>query len=241
MRYLLNLAYNGSKFHGWQKQPNAITLQETIENAINTILRDNIELIGCGRTDTGVHAKSFYAHFDSSLEFSPKELLDKLNSFLDKQIAIYSISEVEQEFHARFSARQRTYEYYITTTKNPFLAEYSWFLFYNLNLELMQQALNLLKQYSDFTSFSKLHTDVKTNNCNIYEAIIIKTEHKIIVRITADRFLRNMVRAIVGTIVDVGINKINLKDFENIIISKNRSNAGQSAPAKGLFLVDVTY
>lgn len=242
MRYLLRLAYNGKDYHGWQKQPNAITVQETLENAIALLLKNKVQVVGCGRTDTGVHAKSFFAHFDIETHIeNPKQFVQKLNSLLDNSIAVQSIKLVEPDFHARFSAVSRTYKYYILTAKDPFLFNYAWCIYYDLDIKLMEEALKILFKHNDFTSFSKLHTDVKTNNCQILQTSIYTHKQKLIIEISADRFLRNMVRAIVGTLVDVGKRKITANDFEDIILAKNRSLAGQSAPAKGLFLTDVKY
>lgn len=241
MRYIIELAYNGSDFHGWQRQLNALTVQETIENAMNTLLGEKIEIAGCGRTDTGVHAKSFTAHFDSNSDINTDEFCAKLNSILCKNIVIYKLKKTNLDFHARFSAKKRTYEYYISTKKDPFDYNYSWQLFYDLDIEKMKKASQKLYDYTDFTSFSKLHTDVKTNNCKIFNAELKQKKDKIIFVISADRFLRNMVRAIVGTLVDVGRGKLTVKEFCEIIEKKDRSLAKQSAPAQGLFLVNVEY
>ncbi|MDR2836035.1 MAG: tRNA pseudouridine(38-40) synthase TruA [Bacteroidales bacterium] len=240
MRYKIELSYNGSEYFGWQKQPNNKTIQQTIEDAFLLIFKDKVEIIGCGRTDTGVHAKQYFAHFDSKNIFSLVET-EKLNKYLPDSINIISINKTSDNFHARFSAISRTYEYYISTSKNPFYNNLSWYIFQKLNVDLMQEAVNQLYNYSDFTSFSKLHTDVKTNNCKIINANFTIKEDFIILRITADRFLRNMVRAIVGTLIEVGKEKLSVKDFCKIIESKNRCAAGQSVPAKGLFLVSVEY
>lgn len=240
MRYKLCLCYKGTNYHGWQRQPNAVSVQQVLEDAINLIFRDHLTLTGCGRTDTGVHARFFVAHFDSYLEYS-NEALRKLNNYLPDDIAVFSIELVNEDFHARFSAKSRSYEYIITTGKNPFLQTYSWYVPNPLRVDLMKSAILKLFDYSDFTSFSKLHTDVKTNNCKILDTSIIEENGKIIISLTADRFLRNMVRAIVGTLVEVGREKITVTEFCNIIEAKNRSDAGKSVPAAGLFLVNVEY
>jgi tRNA pseudouridine38-40 synthase len=240
MRYKVELSYNGNDFCGWQKQPNVITVQQTIEAAFELLFKDKIELVGCGRTDTGVHAKYFVAHFDSEISYSAQHLC-KLNRFLPYSIAIFAIMPTSTDFHARFSAKNRTYEYFINTTKNPFINNFSWFIPQKIDVSKMQHAANQLFRYVDFTSFSKLHTDVKTNNCTILCAEFIASGGQLVFRISADRFLRNMVRAIVGTLVEVGKGKLSETDFCAIIEAKNRNNAGQSAPANALFLVNCEY
>ncbi len=240
MRYKIELAFRGTNFHGWQRQPNATSVQEVLENAFKLIFKDNIELTGCGRTDTGVHAKYYLAHFDSNLKYS-KEQVFKLNSFLNNDIVIFNIEETSDNFHARFDAVWREYEYLICTRKDPFLTEFSWQIKLMPDIEKMILAANQLFNYNDFTSFSKLHTDVKTNNCKILKAEFSLDGHIIKFNIRANRFLRNMVRAIVGTLIDVGSRKITVEDFCHIIESSDRSLAGQSAPAQGLHLINVCY
>ncbi|MBU8893828.1 MAG: tRNA pseudouridine(38-40) synthase TruA [Bacteroidales bacterium] len=242
-RYFIQLSYKGTNYHGWQIQPNAISVQEVLTKTFSTVLRETIEITGAGRTDTGVHASYFIAHFNSAKEnlHSDKKALFKLNSFLPKDIAIHLILPVVNEAHARFDATSRTYQYYIHQQKDPFLLESSYFLPQKLSIEIMNKACKFLFQFTDFTSFSKLHTDVKTNNCKITEAFWAQKDHKLIFTITADRFLRNMVRAIVGTLIDVGKNNISQEDFIQIIEKKNRSDAGVSVPAHGLFLTNITY
>ena len=242
-RYFIQLNYKGTNYHGWQIQPNATTVQEVLTNAFSTILKENIEITGAGRTDTGVHASYFIAHFDSEKPnlHSDTKLIFKLNSFLPKDIAIQNIQKVNEEAHARFDAKNRTYHYYIHQQKDPFLIESSYFFPQKLNIDLMNKACELLYDFTDFTSFSKLHTDVKTNNCKIIEAIWTKEDYKLTFKIKADRFLRNMVRAIVGTLIDIGKNKITPEDFIEIIESKNRSHAGVSVPAHGLYLSNIEY
>ncbi len=240
MRYKAELSYLGTNYHGWQKQPNAITVQQTIEDAFELLFKDKIEFVGCGRTDTGVHASNYVAHFDSENIYNENTVY-KLNKYLPFDIAFLSIQKKDADFHARFSAKSRTYEYIISLKKNPFKNDSAWVLNKDLDVEQMQKAANLLFNYSDFTSFSKLHTDVKTNNCKIYKAKFELKDKDLIFIISADRFLRNMVRAIVGTLVEVGKNKITIEDFCKIIEQKNRGAAGQSAPAKGLYLVEIEY
>lgn len=241
-RYFIQLCYKGTDFHGWQVQPNAITVQETLEKAFTLLLRQEVKIIGCGRTDTGVHANQFYAHFDCDMALATAEkLCFKLNSFLPKSIAIQRIFLVSKNTHARFDATSRTYKYYISKEKNPFKHEESYFYPYPLDFQKMQTASEMLLAYSDFTSFSKLHTDVKTNICKITAAYWEEDSQQLIFTITADRFLRNMVRAIVGTLLKVGKQKCSLDEFKAIIEAKDRSKAGSSAPAEGLFLHHITY
>ncbi len=242
-RYFIQLSYKGTNFHGWQIQPNAITVQEVLNKAFSTILRENIEITGAGRTDTGVHSNYFIAHFDSINEtlHQDDKFIFKINGFLPTDIAVQKISKVKNEAHARFDAISRTYHYYIHQQKDPFLIESSYYLPQKLDVHLMNTASELLLNFTDFTSFSKLHTDVKTNNCKITEALWKQDNHRLIFTITADRFLRNMVRSIVGTLIDIGKNKISLEDFTQIIESKNRSEAGVSVPAQGLFLSNIKY
>ena len=243
MRYFIQLSYKGTNYCGWQIQPNGITIQEVITKALSTILNEKIDLTGAGRTDTGVHALYYIAHFDSentSLHID-NTLIYKLNSFLPKDISIQQIFSVKSDANARFDAISRTYLYYIHQQKDPFLEETSWYFPHKLNIDLMNQASDILLLYTDFTSFSKLHTDVKTNNCKIFKSQWTIDNYKLQFEIKADRFLRNMVRAVVGTLIDVGKEKITLDDFIEIIESKNRSNAGISVPAHGLFLASIEY
>jgi tRNA pseudouridine38-40 synthase len=242
-RYFVQLSYNGTCYHGWQVQPNAPTVQEELNKAFSTLLREQIELTGAGRTDTGVHARNYMAHFDSVNEEIAKnsKFLFKLNSILPADIAVHKIFKVNQGAHARFDAVSRTYLYNINQQKDPFLEDVSWYLLLPLDLEVMNHAAALLISYSDFTSFSKLHSDNKTNICKIEYAHWTRVGENLVFTITADRFLRNMVRAIVGTLVNVGYHKITIQDFINIIESKDRGKAGASAPAKGLFLHSIKY
>jgi tRNA pseudouridine38-40 synthase len=241
LRYFIQLAYNGKAYHGWQIQPNAISVQETIENALSTILNTTISIVGAGRTDTGVHAWQMFAHFDFDGAFVCNDLVFKLNSFLPNDIAIHSIFGVKPEVHARFSATKRTYNYKIAVTKDVFNYDYAYHVQLPLDIVKMNNASTLLLDYNDFQCFSKSNTDVKTYNCKIETAFWKQQGDMLIFTISADRFLRNMVRAIVGTLIDVGLGKLNVIDLHNIIKSKNRSEAGFSVPAKGLYLTQVVY
>lgn len=242
-RYFIKLDYNGSAFHGWQIQPNAVTVQEWINKALSTLLRENINVVGCGRTDTGVHARNFYAHFDSSNNnlHEQENLVYKLNRFVPKEINIQEIIKVHNEAHARFDAECRTYKYYITMDKDPFYYMYYHLPAGSLNIDLMNDAASKLFSYTDFTSFSKVDTDTKTNNCKIMHAEWNTLSNKIVFTIKADRFLRNMVRAIVGTLLDVGKGKLSIDDFCYIIEAQDRRKAGASAPGNALFLEEVIY
>jgi tRNA pseudouridine38-40 synthase len=242
-RYFIFLSYKGTSYHGWQVQPNSVTIQKILDHALTTILEENISTTGAGRTDTGVHASVFCAHFDSSSTDIDirKNLIYKLNSFLPKDISVTSVKKVNPEVSARFSALSRTYMYFISRTKDPFSEDSSWFIHGNIDVAAMNSASKLLFNYTDFTSFSRLHTDVKTNNCRIIEASWEETGSQLIFTIKADRFLRNMVRAIVGTMIEVGFGKMSLAEFDEVIKAKDRGRAGKSAPAKGLFLSDIEY
>ncbi len=241
-RYFLQLSYNGKCYHGWQVQPNAISVQEVMEKALSTLLRNEIAIVGAGRTDTGVHASFFMLHFDTDNEILDfDKFLYKLNRFLPADIAVQKLWKVKPDTHARFSAVSRTYHYYISTEKNPFAQDISCLYTGNLNIDRMNEAANVLLGYTDFTSFSRLHTDVKTNNCKVIEAYWKQEEKRLVFVIRADRFLRNMVRAIVGTLLDVGKGKLSVGRFREIIEQKDRGVAGASAPAEGLFLVDIEY
>lgn len=242
MRYLIRLAYNGTHFHGWQMQPNAITVQGLLEDKLKMLLQSDINVVGCGRTDTGVHAADFYAHFDFEGKIKDCDTFKfKLNNVLPTSIFISEFRLVSSEFHARFSATARTYKYYIARNKDPF-NENVWLLFKDLNVDEISDAGRLLIGKQDFSAFAKLHSDVNNHICDVSFFMAHKNEkEEVEITITANRFLRNMVRAIVGSLVDVGTGKHTLKDFENIIHSKNRSEAGASAPAKGLFLLEIDY
>lgn len=251
MRYFLKLSYNGASFHGWQSQPNAISVQETIEQAISLIFRENIRITGAGRTDTGVHAKVMYAHFDVSVPIENKDkLINSANNLIGKEIIIHDIIQVDQNAHARFDATSRTYKYFITYKRDPFFNSFSYRLHSELDIDKMNEAASLLLPNDDFTSFAKLHSDAKTNICKVSEAFwerIIPSDNMpftrdgIVFTISADRFLRNMVRAIVGSLIDVGRGKRDIQDFKEIIEKKDRCFAGESVPAQGLFLWDITY
>jgi tRNA pseudouridine38-40 synthase len=243
LRYFIFLSYKGTNYHGWQIQPNSVTVQKILEDALSTILGEKISTTGAGRTDTGVHALVFCAHFDcekSDLEFD-KKFIHKLNRFIPKDISIGSIRKVQPDANARFSAISRTYKYYISRSKNPFAEDSSLYLHGDIDIDSMNKAAKILFKHTDFTSFSKLHTDVKTNNCRIYSAQWESTGDQLVFTIKADRFLRNMVRAIVGSMIDIGFGKKDPESFEAIILSKDRCKAGKSAPAKGLFLTGIEY
>lgn len=240
-RYFIEFSYFGKNYFGYQRQPREISVQEVLENALKTVLREDIKITGAGRTDTGVHAKKMFAHFETA-QVLHENLVYKLNSLLPEAIAVKRIFLVKNDFHARFDATFRTYEYYISLNKNPFSTDFAWQIRRgNLDVEKMNQASKILFDFTDFTSFSKVNTDTKTNNCKIYNALWEQNGSELKFTISADRFLRNMVRAIVGTLVEVGAGKISLEDFRQIILAKNRNKAGTSAPAQGLFLVDVGY
>ena len=242
MRYFLYFSYDGAGYHGWQVQPNAITVQQRIEEAMHTLLRQPTPVTGAGRTDTGVNARLMVAHFDTAEPLaSPLQLADRLNRLLPPDIAIHSCVPVTDEAHARFDATSRTYKYYVIDHKSPFAERYAWRYRGTLDFDAMNKAAEMLYDYTDFTSFSKLHTDVKTNNCRITHARWEREGEGYTFTITADRFLRNMVRAIVGTLVEVGRHKITLQEFAAIIEGRNRGLAGTSMPGKALFLHDVTY
>ena len=241
-RYFIYFSYNGARYCGWQMQPNGISVQEVMQKAISTILRTNIEMTAAGRTDAGVHARCMVAHIDLEHELPAGiDFVSKLNSLLPNDIAVEKTVEVRPDAHARFDAFSRRYEYHVVLNKNVFSHEFAMRIFYPLDFERMNRAAELLYQYTDFTSFSKLHTDVKTNNCKITYARWTQDNDKWIFTIEADRFLRNMVRAIVGTLLEVGRGKMTPDEFRQVIEARNRCDAGTSVPAKGLFLVNVEY
>lgn len=241
-RYALELAYRGTNYHGWQIQPNASSVQEEIERRLTQLMGNvPVSVVGCGRTDTGVHASYYVLHFDCGRELDPNQLVYKLNKMLPEDISIRSAQNVTQEFHARFSAFSRTYHYFIHQQKNAFSLD-SYQLTQEVDFEAMNRAAKHLFGKQDFTSFSKLHTDVKTNICTVSEAKWNQlTPDSWYFEITADRFLRNMVRAVVGTLLDVGYGNLTESDIPLILESKNRGEAKLSVPAKGLFLVDIRY
>ena len=245
MRYFIKLSYQGTNYNGWQIQKNTPrTVQQVMNLSLSKLLNEKIEFTGCGRTDTGVHAREFYAHFDSiknNLHINPMEWLCKFNMVLPVDIAVKEIVAVKSDAHARFGAVSRSYEYIINRKRDPFLLNRAYYLYQPLSLELMNEAAKMLFEYDDFSCFSKSNTQVKTNLCRIIEANWKEADNLLMFTITANRFLRNMVRAIVGTMIDVGKEKISLDDFRKIIESKNRSDAGFSVPADGLYLVKVQY
>lgn len=241
LRYCLKFSYHGKKYFGYQIQPNEISVQEVLEEAISTILQQKVKITAAGRTDTGVHAKMMFAHFDVENDLG-NNLGHQLNSYLPPDIAIQEVFKVKDDFHARFDATFRTYQYHISLNKNPFTEDFSWQMWKRkLDVDRMNLAGKILLEYSDFTSFSKVNTDAKTNICKIYRADWELQNNELTFTISADRFLRNMVRAIVGTLVDIGAGKYEPEHLKQIIEDKNRCSAGTSAPAQGLFLVDVGY
>lgn len=257
-RYFLELAYDGTRYHGWQSQPNAVGVQELVNQALSTVFRTNIGTTGAGRTDTGVHARQLYAHFDApqppegGASTTEKEtgnsqltthnsLLRSINALLPPDIAAKALLPVAADAHARFDATLRSYEYHIHFEKDPFLQNFSWQLRDRPDVALMNQGAKIMMEYTDFSCFSKSNTQVKTNNCKISRAEWIEQGDKLIFHISADRFLRNMVRAIIGTLIMVGKREIAPDEVRNIIESKNRSKAGTSVPACGLYLTEVRY
>ena len=242
MRYFIELAFKGTNYCGWQLQPNAITVQGVIEEKLSILLKQKIEIVGAGRTDTGVHALQYFAHFDIDTTIvDTKNLIYRLNRILPYDISIFSIFEVPENTHARFDATSRTYRYLIETNKNPFNHEFATFIPYKLNLEKMNLAAKILLSHNDFKSFSKTGSDNKTTICKVTQANWSINNSLTVFEITADRFLRNMVRAIVGTMIDVGKEKISIAEFENIINALDRKCTGESAEAKGLYLYKIEY
>jgi tRNA pseudouridine38-40 synthase len=240
-RYFLEIKYDGTNYHGWQIQKNANSVQAEINKALSTLLQAEIMVSGAGRTDTGVHAKQLFSHFEIDETIDAQAFLYKLNNVLPEDISCPSIVNVKDDAHARFSAIERIYEYKITPTKNPFLKHKAYYFPYELNIDLMNQAANELLSFTDFSCFSKSNTDTHTNDCNVTSAKWEINNDCLVFTITANRFLRNMVRAIVGTLLDVGQERIKVEDLKAIINSKNRSNAGKSAPAHGLYLTQIKY
>jgi tRNA pseudouridine38-40 synthase len=243
VRYFIHLAYNGLAYHGWQRQENAHTVQAELEKCLSLKMGQTISLVGCGRTDTGVHARSFFAHFDiepDGNEVDSENFLIQLNRFLPPDIVVYRIFKVPDELHARFDAFSRRYRYFLHTKKDAF-NPFSYYFPYNLEIDRMNIAAQILLNHADFTSFSKLHTQTQTNNCKIEYASWSQCNHQLVFEITADRFLRNMVRAIVGSLIEVGLLKRSIADFEALILAKNRNAAGYSVPAHALFLEEVSY
>ena len=241
MRYFIQFSYFGKAYHGWQNQPNAITVQEVLEKALSTLLRQKIDVVGAGRTDTGVHAKRMFAHFDYDVIVDKEELVFRLNSFLPEDIAVQHLFDMVPDAHARFHATERSYEYWVVKEKNPFYFDLAHYVPQPLDMDAMNKAGALMLSHSDFECFSKSNTDVKTYICDVRKAEWGVQEDKMVFTITADRFLRNMVRAVVGTLLDVGMGKRTLEDIHAIIESKDRGEAGVSVPAKGLYLTQVLY
>jgi len=240
-RFFIEIKYDGTNYHGWQIQDNASSVQEEINKAFSTILQKKIEVVGAGRTDTGVHAKQLFAHFEIENDFDIEKTSFKINKFLPDDISCTSITKVNDEAHARFSATARTYEYWITPNKNPFLQNKAYYLPYSINLDLMNEATTVLLIHTDFSCFSRSKTDTFTNDCDITFANWEQKNDCIVFTITANRFLRNMVRAIVGTLLEIGQRKIEVAELKKIIASKSRAKAGTSAPAHGLYLTEVNY
>ncbi|HRP53076.1 MAG TPA: tRNA pseudouridine(38-40) synthase TruA [Fluviicola sp.] len=242
IRYAFEIAYCGTDFHGWQIQPNAHSIQGELEKRIAQLLGNTpVSIVGCGRTDAGVHASYYVFHVDLDTPIETEQIIYKLNKMLPDSIVIFKCWEVNESFHARFSATSRTYNYFIRQAKNPF-QPFAYYLPQTLDFKLMNEAAKLLLGTQDFTSFSKLHTDVRTNICTVTKAVWLHNKEKgWYFEIQADRFLRNMVRAVVGTLIEVGLGKISVEEFQTIILKQNRSEAKLSVPACGLFLVDVSY
>ena len=241
-RYFVWFSYDGTRYHGWQVQPSGNSVQAELQRALSLQLREEIEVVGAGRTDAGVHARRMAAHFDTTQTLDCPQTAYRLNRILPRDIAVERVEPVPQDCHARFSALARTYHYYIHTCKEPFVRHYSCELHYALDFGKMNQAAAILMEYDDFGAFCKTHTDVKTTFCHITEARWIQTsKHQWHFRITANRFLRNIVRAVVGTLIDVGRGRVSLEEFRLIIEGKNRCQAGESMPAHALFLEDVRY
>jgi tRNA pseudouridine38-40 synthase len=241
LRYFIELSYNGKNYHGWQNQPNAISVQEVVEKAMTTLLKEKIAIVGAGRTDTGVHAKQMFAHFDISKEIDFDSLKYNLNSFLSKEIAIHNIFKVNNDAHARFDAISRTYIYRMSLTKNVFAFNDTYYFKQKMNVNKMNEATKILFEYKDFKCFSRSNTDVKTYNCDIMSAAWIVVNDELVFTIKADRFLRNMVRAIVGTMIEIGIGKMKVEKLHDVIKSKDRSNAGASVPGHALYLSKIEY
>ncbi|MCR4583409.1 MAG: tRNA pseudouridine(38-40) synthase TruA [Prevotella sp.] len=250
MRYFITFSYDGTRYHGWQLQPNGDSVQQRLQEALSTLLRTAVDVTGAGRTDAGVHARKMVAHFDTDVSFEPTteerlnttQLVYKLNRLLPFDIAVQGVQRVADDLHARFSARQRTYRYYIHTTKDPFLRAYSCELHYPLDFAKMNEAASILLTYDDFGAFCKSHADVKTTRCHVTHAAWQQTSPTTwYFEITANRFLRNMVRAVVGTLIDVGRGRLSLQEFRKVIEGKRRSDAGESMPGNALFLEDIQY
>lgn len=244
MRYAIELSYDGGAYCGWQRQSDAPSVQETLEKALSTLLRQTVEVVGAGRTDTGVNASYYVAHFDSRAEVDCQRLVYKLNILLPHDIAVFGVKMVAESFHARFGAVEREYTYYLSQRKNPFRRHSAWQYYVPLDVERMNEAAKALLEWDDFTSFAKLNSNNKTNICDVRRAEWrrdAEDEQLLVFTIRADRFLRNMIRAIVGTLVDVGRGKLTVEQFVKILHAKDLSQSSSSAPAQGLFLSDVVY
>jgi len=241
LRYFIDLSYFGKAYHGWQIQPNAISVQEEVERVLSTLLRSETKVVGAGRTDTGVHARQLIAHFDCEALEDPDELCFRANAFLPKDIAFNAIYAVKDDAHARFDAVSRTYQYHISLSKDPFSVDLAYKAPTKPDVDLMNQAAQIMMEYQDFEAFSRTGSDVKTFICKLTQAHWVVNDQGLIFTISADRFLRNMVRAVVGTLLEVGMGKCSLEQFRAIIESKDRSKAGASAPAHGLYLTAVNY
>lgn len=241
MRYLLDLQFRGTNYHGWQIQPNANTVQAELEKALSTFLQAKTELVGAGRTDTGVHAKQMVAHFDTMEPIEVTTLIHRLNSMLPRDISVRKAKQVKADFHARFDAISRSYRYKITKVKDPFLQDMAYYFKHELDLQAMNEAAKLLLGEHDFSCFSKTHTQTFTNNCTLTQAVWKQEGHLLHFDVTANRFLRNMVRAMVGTLIEVGEGRRSSESMLDLLASKNRSDAGVSVPAHGLYLTHVVY
>lgn len=242
MRYFIWFGYDGTHYHGWQIQPNGVTVQSELQRCLSLLMREEVSVTGAGRTDAGVHARRMVAHFDTAQELDCPMMVKKLNGLLHEDIAVYSIERVADDLHARFSATSRTYHYYVHKRKSPFLNQYSLELHYQLDYSLMNEAGRILMEYEDFGAFCKAGSDVKTTLCKVTRAQWVQTSPtEWYFEITANRFLRNMVRAVVGTLVEVGRGRMTLDEFRQVIEGKKRTQAGESMPAKALFLEDVEY
>lgn len=242
-RYFIYISFKGTSYHGWQLQPGAVTVQKVLNEALSTILGEKISVTGAGRTDAGVHALVFSAHFDSRAAHLDvrDNLIFRLNRYLPADISVTGIRKVKADANARFSAKARTYRYLIMRTKDPFRTETGWYIHGDLDVDAMNRASELLMRHNDFTSFCRLHSDNKTNICTVFSAGWKTEGNTLVFTIRADRFLRNMVRAIVGTMIETGKGKVTPEDFERVLLSLDRSAAGMSAPARGLFLTDIEY
>ena len=241
-RYFFEISYDGTNFFGWQIQPTERTVQGTIEDVLFKLCSlKHIQIVGCGRTDTGVHAKKYFFHADMELKMDEEKFMYKLNCMLPQSISVQSLQQVNNNLHARFDAKLRTYRYFIHPKKDPFKKSFSWFISQSLDFELMQKAANTLIGTQDFEAFSKKHTDVKSHICNVSNACFLDQKQGVVFEISANRFLRNMVRAIVGTLIEVGLRKLSIEDFQKILDSRDRQKAAASAPSEGLYLWDVIY